>query len=307
MRPLALTGQMSGAFQLSGHRGARGLWPENTLAGFAGALRLGVDALELDVVLSADAVPVVVHDLTLDPDLVREPGGVWLETPGLAVRSLELATLKRLDVGRARPGSPVALAHPRQTAVDGQTIPTLAEVFRLAGAHPTVRLEVEIKTDPTFPELSPDPRELVDRIMAEAAAAGVAARMSLRSFDWRGLHHAAARWPSVPLCFLTEEATPDVLGAVRQAAGGRATDWATDWAPDFTTLTGALVAEARRHGLAVKPWTVNRPEDMARLIAWGVDGLCTDDPDIARAAMAQAGLPLPPALPACLTTPVAAA
>lgn len=285
---------MRRGFELSGHRGARGLWPENTLAGFAGALRLGVDALELDVVLTADGVPVVLHDLTLDPDLVRGPDGLWLASPGPAANTLDLADLQRLDIGRARPGSRVARTYPRQASADGETVPTLAAVFRLAAAHPSVRLEVELKTDPILPDLSPEPRTLAELVLAEAEVAGVTDRMTLRSFDWRGLHCAAALWPSVPLCFLTRTADATMLRAVRAAAGRRN----ADWAPTFAELTPGLIAEAQRIGLAVKPWTVNQPDDMARLIAWGVDGLCTDVPDLARAAMAEAGLAVPPSMPA---------
>ena len=283
---------MTRRFELSGHRGARGLWPENTLAGFAGALQIGVDALELDVVLAADGTPVVLHDLQLDPDLVRGPDGAWIRQPGPAVCTLGTGALRRLDVGRARPGSAVAEAHPRQAPVDGQSVPTLAAVFALAAAHALARFEIEIKTDPAQPAISPDPVALTECVMAEAAAAGMAGRVSLRSFDWRGLHHAARHWPAVPLCFLTGAATSQALAAARAAAGGRP----AAWAPGFARLTPALVAAAQGSGLAVKPWTVNRPGDIARLIAWGVDGICTDDPDIARQVMADAGLALPAAL-----------
>ncbi len=281
-------------FELSGHRGARGLWPENTLAGFAGAVALGVDALEFDVVLTADGVAVVSHDLRLDPDLARGPDRAWLPSPGPAVRAMTLAELCRFDVGRARPGGTVAAAHPRQVAADGERVPLLAQVFGFAARHKGVRLEVELKTDPGQPELSPDPVALADTVMATAIQAGVADRVALRSFDWRGLLHAAECWPELRLAFLTDDASRSVLAQVREAAGGRA----ADWAPDFARLSPELIEEAHGRSLQVKPWTVNRRRDMARLIAWGVDGFCTDDPDVARRVMAEAGLQVPSALPA---------
>ena len=71
-----------------GHRGARGLYPENTVAGFAGALALGVDALELDVGLTADGVVVMSHDPALNPNLTRDAAGAWLDGPGPLIRSL---------------------------------------------------------------------------------------------------------------------------------------------------------------------------------------------------------------------------
>ena len=90
---------MTRLFELHGHRGARGLFPENTLAGFAGALEIGVDALELDVAMTADGVVVVSHDAALNPDITRTSDGVWLARHGQPIRSLRAAELARYDVG----------------------------------------------------------------------------------------------------------------------------------------------------------------------------------------------------------------
>jgi len=99
-------------FDLQGHRGARGLAPENTLAAFARALSLGVTSLELDTVVTADGVVVVSHDALLNPELTRDAEGRWLEAPGPAIFGLTAEALRRYDVGRARPGSRTALAFP---------------------------------------------------------------------------------------------------------------------------------------------------------------------------------------------------
>src|SRR6516162_10276 len=96
---------MRGRIDLHGHRGARGLFPENTLAGFAGALAIGVDALELDVAMTSDDVVVATHDPRLNPDLTRTRDGAWLAAAGPAIRSLRAADLARYDVGRIRAGS----------------------------------------------------------------------------------------------------------------------------------------------------------------------------------------------------------
>src|SRR6266536_4233563 len=94
------------SFDLQGHRGARGLAPENTLAAFARALSLGVNTLELDTVVTRDGVVVVSHDAALNRDLTRGPDGRWLEAPGPLILTLTRAELRRYDVGRVRPGSP---------------------------------------------------------------------------------------------------------------------------------------------------------------------------------------------------------
>jgi glycerophosphoryl diester phosphodiesterase len=276
-------------FELSGHRGARGLWPENTLAGFAGALALGVDAIELDVTLSHDGKIVVSHDLALNPDLTRGPDGVWLVAPTPVIHRVSAAELRRFDVGRARPGSAVALAHPCQRPADGERIPLLSEVFACVAKNAVI-LDVELKTD-FWDWRSVDPTVLADAVLVEADRAGMLGRLALRSFDWRGLRHARRRFSTLPLAYLTDAADAAALAMVRREAGGaKAT-----WAPRYSGLRLDLVAEAHGCGLSVKPWTVNDPADMARLIAWNVDGFCTDRPDLARGVMAQADLRLPAA------------
>ena len=101
----ALSPAAAGALDLQGHRGARGLAPENTLAGFARALAIGVSTLELDLGVTADYRLVVIHDSRLDPATTRGPDGRWLTPPTPAVRELMLAQLRQFDVGRLEPAS----------------------------------------------------------------------------------------------------------------------------------------------------------------------------------------------------------
>src|SRR5712671_7601709 len=100
------------AFDLQGHRGARGLAPENTLPAFATALSIGVTTLELDLAMTSDGVLVVSHDSRLNPDHTRGPDGKFLDAEGPAIRSLTLAQVKRYDVGRLKPGTPYAASLP---------------------------------------------------------------------------------------------------------------------------------------------------------------------------------------------------
>ena len=288
---------MQRRIDLQGHRGARGLFPENTLEGFAATLAIGVDTVELDVALTADGVAVVTHDAVLNPDLTRRPEGAWLTAPGPAVRALTLDAVRRYDVGRLRPGGRYGRQFPRQQPRDGARIPTLAEVLALllpAG----VRVEAELKTSIDRPELTASPAEAAEAVVAAAAAAGALPLLGVRSFDWRGPRHLRRQHPEVPLTWLTPDdgnarGRPQEIAA--EAAAGPPVGWTAVWAPAHRSLTEASLAEAHALGLRVVPWTVNARDDMARLIAWGVDGLCTDVPDVARAVMSAAGLapPLP--------------
>jgi len=288
-------GAMMAKFHVSGHRGARGLWPENTLEGFAGAFALGVDSVELDVALTADGVPVVVHDPVLNGDIVRGADGRWLG--GARVRDMTRAALHRFDVGRLRPGSAYAAQFAAQVARDGARIPALADVLALARPAGVV-VDIEIKTMPDQPELTVAPERLVDAVLDVVAVMGMAGQVVLRAFDWRALAHARRVAPAIPRAYLTSPGTtakaalwwdgadpgrhgvsvPATIAAVSQAPG-------TIWAAAHGALTPALVEEARGLGLAVMPWTVNVPADMARLIGWGVTAICTDYPDRLKAVL----------------------
>lgn len=299
------------AFDLQGHRGARGLMPENTLAGFEHALRLGVTTLELDVAITADGVPVVSHDPALNPAITRDASGRWLAGPGPLIRSLTLAQLQAYDVGRTDPGSALARTFPLQQARDGQTIPTLASVLALVRSRgaDAVRLNIETKLFPHRPGDTADPATFVDSVLSAVRAAGMAQRVTLQSFDWRSLQLVRQREPAIPTAFLTT-ASPR-FDNTRDATWTAGLHWrdhasiahmvkaggGSVWSPNLNQLDAAAVKAAQQLGLRVIPWTVNEASDMERLIAWGVDGIITDYPDRLRGAMQRAGLPLPPPVP----------
>src|ERR1700733_14737488 len=110
---------MTRPIDIQGHRGARALFPENTLEGFLAASALGVEAFELDVGMTADGVVVVSHDPALNPDITRDASGAWLTGRGPTIRSLTHAALCDFDVGRIRPGSRTSLLFPGQVPHDG--------------------------------------------------------------------------------------------------------------------------------------------------------------------------------------------
>ena len=272
-----------------GHRGARGLYPENTLEGFAGALALGVDALELDVALTADGVVVVTHDPALNANLTRDASGAWLDAPGPLIWSLRAAELTAYDVGRLRPGTPYAALYPDQTPHDGARIPLLADVLRLGQA---VDFVIELKTFPGEPGRSAGGPELAEAVAAVADAADATPRITVEAFDWRGPRHLRRARPDVRLAWLTRAETvrdaalwwggpvpADYGGSVPRAV---AAEGGPVWAPDHADLTPALIDEAHALGLQVVPWTVNDPADMRRLVRWGVDGVVSDRPDLVR-------------------------
>jgi glycerophosphoryl diester phosphodiesterase len=293
---------MRRAIDLQGHRGARGLFPENTLAGFAAALAIGVDGFELDVAVTADGVPVVSHDPALNPDITRGADGDWLTAPGSLIRTLRLAELAAYNVGRIRPGCDYAMQFPEQVPRDGARIPTLAEVLAM---DQSVRLNIEMKTVPTHPDWTVGPMAMAEAVIAVAEAAGAIGRIGVSSFDWRGPRHAARLRPGLQHVWLTRPETiaeaafwwggpvpADYGGSIPRAV---AAEGGSIWAPHHADLTADLIAEAHDLGLAVLAWTVNGAADIRRLLCEGVDGLITARPDIAWQVLAEQGFPLPPA------------
>jgi glycerophosphoryl diester phosphodiesterase len=308
---LAALGLAAGAFafDLQGHRGARGLRPENTLPAFEHALGLGVDTLELDIGVTADGVVVISHDSWLNPQITRDAAGQWLSgSRGPLLRSLTLAQVQAHDVGRLQPGTAYAKTFETQQPVDGTRVPTLAQLFDLvksrnAGA---VRFNIETKINPTQPDETVSPEAMTAALLKTVREAGMGSRVSIQSFDWRTLQIVQKLEPSIPTVYLTvqtptndntrdgtwtagmkladhEVSVPKMV----KAAGGKT------WSPNQGALTEALVKQAQALGLKVVPWTVNDPAAIERFLGWGVDGIISDYPDRVRAVMERRGMPLP--------------
>jgi glycerophosphoryl diester phosphodiesterase len=296
------------AFDLQGHRGTRGLAPENTLAAFRTALAIGVHTLELDVHVTRDGEVVITHDPRLNPAFTRDARGEWIAEPGRAVIELALAELQSHDVGRPKPGSRYLQQWPQQRSADGERIPTLAALFeevRRAGAD-QVRFNIETKLSPQTPELTPAAEPFAKALLEVVMRHGMAGRVSIQSFDWSTLAVVQRLAPGIPTVALSaRQQFLDNIGDGRWTAGLKLADFggslpkmvkasgAAVWSPFHGDLTEALLGEARAAGLKVVPWTVNDPAVIDRLLGWGVDGLISDYPDRVRAAMARRGMALP--------------
>ena len=316
---LLITSSLSGCastFDLQGHRGARGLMPENTLPAFAKALEIGVTTLELDTLVTKDGVVVISHDAMLNPDLVRLPGGKWLEAPvniGPSIFSLTFAELQQYDVGRLKPGTKYAERYPQQLAVDGTRIPRLAELFaqvRQSG-NERVRFNIETKISPFERDATPGPEAFVDALLSVITAEKMRSRVTIQSFDWRTLKIVQQRAPDIPTVYLSaQQKFLDTINAegregsawtaglnVREFGGSvarmvKAAGGAV-WAPYFGDIDQAKVLDAQALGLKIVVWTVNSAADIERMLDWRVDGIISDYPNRVREAMKKRGMKLP--------------
>jgi glycerophosphoryl diester phosphodiesterase len=316
-----VTGVMMGgqamAFDIQGHRGARGLMPENTLPSFAAALGIGVTTLELDTAITRDGVAVISHDPYITPKLARGADGRFLPGRGPLIRDLTLAEVKAYDVGRLNPADRTAQQFPDQKAIDGTRMPALSELFDLVerSGNRTVRFNIETKIFPPAPADTVDPETFARILVRAIRAGGMAERSTIQSFDWRTLAIVQRDAPEIVTVYLTtRQAGSDTVSP----AGGKPSPWTaghdlrdhggsvarmiraaggTVWSPFSGDIDAGAVAEAHGLGLKVIPWTVNDEAGMRRMIDMGVDGLISDFPDRLRRVAAARGLPLPPATP----------
>jgi glycerophosphoryl diester phosphodiesterase len=242
------------------HRGAAGLWPENTARAFAGSVALGVDVLEMDLHGTSDGVLVVIHDATVE----RTTNGAG------RVSALTLAELKKLDAGY-RWTKDGGRTFPFRGK--GLTVPTLREVL---DEFPRVRLNIDIK------QAQPSLVKSFCRMLRERGATG---RATVASFSAQTIEEFRRECPEVAtsaspgevMALSSElesgqgnastEARPTRIAQVPEYLGGR------QW------LTAEVVAAAHRSGVEIHVWTVNDEAGMRRLLALGVDGIMTDYPD----------------------------
>lgn len=313
---LMIVSSAAPALDLQGHRGARGLLPENTLPAFAKALEIGVTTLELDTAVTRDGVIVVSHDATLNPDITRGHDGQWIQRKDISIHDLTWSELQQYDVGRIKPDSAYAARFPLQLPVDGTRMPRLIDVFaqvRRSG-NELVRFNIETKISPEHPQRTLPPEAFARALIALVRAEKLESRVTIQSFDWRSLQVVQREAPQIATVYLSAqqpwqdniraggETSPWTAGfhisryggslpQLVKAAGGKV------WSPYYGEITVETVREAHRLGLKVVVWTVNDPGDIARMLDLGVDGIISDYPDRLRRVAQDRGLALPASTP----------
>jgi glycerophosphoryl diester phosphodiesterase len=282
-------------FELQGHRGARGLKPENTMPSFEAALDVGVTSIETDVHLTRDGVPVLFHDEKITPRLCRLRRGQTSPDPATEplVSSLTLTELRgyladRNPDRKRFPTQDRAVTRKArwfglQHALYPYTPPALEDLFRFvsqcASTADRVLFDLELKRIPYYPQTVGDqfdgeaPGLLEQRVVEVVRAAKVVSRTRVRSFDHRSVRAVKQIAPELSAAVLVAETVPVDPGALARSAG------ADTYCPDYRFLDAAQVRACHTAGVRVLPWTVNDEADWVRLLDWGVDGITTDYPD----------------------------
>ncbi len=298
------TATLPADFDWQGHRGARGLKPENSLPAFETALDLGVTTLELDLHYTADGVVVVWHDPAIDKSKCGLDPNSDVESPdpdslvkwgeGLMLSQLTFEQVQayRCDRNPDPDRFPEQNSNPTTLAGADYGIISLAELFDFVEQYSQsdeksetqqlnasqVQFNIETKRKPNQPKAIGDgfdgenagPFEVA--ILDLVVARGLGERVMIQSFDHRSLWAVRAMNEEIQLAALTS--------GVPVALSQYANNGASIWSPNYNTLTPKLIDEAHGVGLLVIPWTVNEPEEMSQLIEWGVDGLISDRPDL---------------------------
>ena len=307
--PLQKMRKAPGIVRLHGHRGARGIWPENTLIGFQGAMDMGIQAIELDVLLTKDNVPVVTHNPKLMIATSRDKNGQWLSNENLNVAELHFDELRQIDVGGILAGSTYASLYPDQAFLFGQNIPALEDIARLfcRDAYQNVWMNLEIKSTPLGNHVMPSPKALAENVLSLIAEYGLDSRTIIQCFDWRVLREVERIAPSIPRSYLTymdcpaPVMAPNIYVDSPWMAGTSYNDKSelceiivelggAVWSPFHKDLTMRDVERAQSLGLIVNAWTVNEKADFDRMIEFGVDGIITDYSNRAQRHLLKRGL-----------------
>jgi glycerophosphoryl diester phosphodiesterase len=304
---------MEATFDLQGHRGARGLKPENTLPSFEAALDAGVRSIETDVHLTRDGVPVLTHDPHITERLCRLRLGSDAPLPESRppIIDLDLSHLHEYRADRNRNPqrfpvqdasvTPLAARYAAAHGFDPYAVPPLGQLFGFAAAYAgepgaqagktlaqreaaqRLIFDVELKHVPFHPDWVGEPGILEQRVLEAIHGAGVAGRCRVRSFDHRSVKLLRQLEPRLTGAVLIAGTAPiDPVRLVRDAD-------AQIYCPEFEFLDEVQVQQCHAAGVQVLPWTVNEPDDWRRLLDWSVDGITTDYPDRLAELLRQQG------------------
>lgn len=264
-------------FDLQGHRGCRGLMPENTIPAFLHALDHGVTTLELDLAVSADGQLVVSHEPYMSAEICLDPAGQ--EMTDSAALSYNLYRMTYDSISQWDCGSKAHPRFPQQRKMKVRK-PLLTEVIDTVEMYlkskglPPVGYNIELKSMSGYDDVyHPAPAVFSDMVYMVVGSRLDWSRVTIQSFDFRVLQYFHERYPQVTLALLIENERPfqnnlDSLG-FRPAI----------YSCYFELLSQPVIDSLHQMGIRVIPWTVNEPADMQRLVGWGVDGLITDYPD----------------------------
>lgn len=264
-------------FDLQGHRGARGIFPENSLEGFISAVDLMVNTVEMDVVISADGQVVVSHEPWISSTICTDKLGNELPSgKQLNIYHMSYAKVRSYDCGsQEHPDFPLQAKIPTYKPLLSEVIDAVEQTAEKLDTDP-LTYNIEIKSSPeTDGVFHPAPEEFCRAVLQVIEEGGIRDRAIIQSFDPRALRVSKKLAPAIPVALLVEssdgfESDLEKLGFTPDI-----------YSPYFRLVDEEMVRTCHKNQIRIIPWTVNEEEDMAELLDLGVDGLITDYPDVA--------------------------
>ena len=270
----------AGEFDKQGHRGSRGLMPENTWPAMKTALGFGVTTLEMDVVITKDKKVVLSHDPWFAQDITTKPDGSYMgprEERKFNIYWMTYDQVKTFDVGlKPHPRFPRQEKIPAIKPLLSDVVDSVRQ-YMMTRRRPFPRYNIETKTNPEFDGVfHPKPEEFVDLLMEVITKEGIADFVTIQSFDSRTLQYLHRKYPSIQTALLIEEGDKRKLDEQVTTLGFTP----SIYSPAYQLVTDKLVQQCHRQNMKIIPWTVNTKEEIEKLKTMGVDGIITDYPDL---------------------------
>jgi glycerophosphoryl diester phosphodiesterase len=258
---------------IQGHRGFRGLYPENTLLGFEKAIAIGVHTLEFDIAITKDQKVVVSHEPYMNSEICLKPNGDAIlnsESKGFNLYEMTYDEIKQFDCG-----SKLHDRFPKQQKIKVSK-PLLVDVFELAKAqNPEIKFNIEIKSQPDYYGIyTPKPKDYVRIVLDDILKSGLAPSVNLQSFDITILEEIKKQSSKMPVALLVDEneSISDKLKSLSFEP--------EIISPYFKLLDRNTVTTLKEQNFMVIPWTVNSKSDMLQMVDYKVHGIITDYPDL---------------------------
>lgn len=277
---LAMQWSQAQTLDIQGHRGARGLLPENSIPAFLRALEEGVTTLELDVVITKDKQVVISHEPYMSGSICSKPDGSPVEaneSQQLNIYQMTYEQVKAFDCGSR--GNKRFTEQQKMATVKPLLIDMIdaVEDYLAKNNLPKVSYNIELKSSPSRDGIyHPQVNEFSDIVQRTIASKLSRERYTIQCFDFRVLQYFHKTYPEVSMVALVEnrkgvKANMDDLGFIPQV-----------YSPNFRLISKKDIAYCHEQGMKVVPWTVNTLKDMKQLVEKGVDGIITDYPDRAK-------------------------
>jgi glycerophosphoryl diester phosphodiesterase len=263
-----------------GHRGCRGLYPENTIQAMIKAIDLGVSTLELDVVITKDKQVILSHEPFMSAEISTNPEGKTItasEEKTYNIYQLDYAAVQSWDVGlKPHPRFPQQEKTPAKKPLLADVIDAVEAYTRIHNLAP-VQYNIETKSDPEGDDLfHPKPAEFVNLVLAVIHRKGIAPRTIIQSFDVRTIQLVHTQYPQIKTAFLVENTSAKKLKTQLNVLGFIP----TIFSPAYQFVDQKLVDICHRKGMHVIVWTVNTSPEMQKMLDLGVDGIISDYPNL---------------------------